>query len=95
MISNEQRFEDRKIIEYVKYKCPCCGYYTLDEKPVGSYEICPVCFWEVDRLQQKDEEYDGGANRVSLKTARENFARCGAVEDRFADKVRKPSDEEM
>jgi len=94
MIISEQRFEDRKITEYVKYKCPCCGFYTLKEKPVSSYEICPVCFWEVDRLQQKDEDYDGGANRVSLNTARENYARCGAIEDRFLDMVRKPLEDE-
>ena len=29
-----------------KYKCPCCGYFTLDER--GEYDICPVCFWEDD-----------------------------------------------
>ena len=29
-----------------KYECPCCGFYTFDEKPNGSYDICPVCFWE-------------------------------------------------
>ena len=95
MITGEQRFEDRKIIEYVKYRCPCCGFYTLNEKPTDSYEICPVCYWEVDRLQQKEADYEGGANRVSLNTARENFARCGAIEDRLADDVRKPFEDEM
>lgn len=29
-----------------KYKCPCCGYQTLDTH--GEYDICPVCFWEDD-----------------------------------------------
>ena len=95
MITGEQRFEDRKIIEYVKYRCPCCGLYTLNEKPTDSYEICPVCYWEVDRLQQKEADYEGGANRVSLNVARANFARCGAIEDRFADNVRKPFEDEM
>ena len=38
-----------KIIE--KYKCPCCGFYTFDEKPNGNYDICPVCFWEDDPIQ--------------------------------------------
>ncbi|MFI5753623.1 CPCC family cysteine-rich protein [Streptomyces sp. NPDC051569] len=27
------------------YPCPCCGHRVLDAMP-GSYEICPVCFWE-------------------------------------------------
>lgn len=53
-----------KIIE--KYKCPCCGFYTFDEKPNGNYDICPVCFWEDDPIQLEDNEYEGGANRVSL-----------------------------
>ena len=28
-----------------KYKCPCCGYYTLEDEE-GHFDICPVCFWE-------------------------------------------------
>ena len=27
-----------------KFACPCCGCVTLDER--GTYDICPVCFWE-------------------------------------------------
>ena len=23
-----------------KYKCPCCGFYTFDEKPNGNYDNC-------------------------------------------------------
>lgn len=34
----------------MKYKCPCCGYYTFDEKPNGNYDICEVCFWEDNKL---------------------------------------------
>ncbi|MFF1770133.1 CPCC family cysteine-rich protein [Streptomyces sp. NPDC058249] len=33
------------------YGCPCCGFLTLDER--GSYEICPVCFWEDDGQDAK------------------------------------------
>ncbi|MBQ6093927.1 MAG: hypothetical protein IJL09_00855, partial [Lachnospiraceae bacterium] len=29
-----------------KFRCPCCGFYTLEE--VGTYEVCPVCYWEDD-----------------------------------------------
>ncbi len=29
-----------------RFECPCCGYLTLDER--GTYDICPVCFWEDD-----------------------------------------------
>lgn len=47
-----------------KYKCPCCGFYTFDEKLNGNYDICPVCFWEDDPIQLEDNEYKGGANRL-------------------------------
>ena len=43
-----------------KYKCPCCGFYTFDEKLNGNYDICPVCFWEDDPIQLEDNEYEGG-----------------------------------
>lgn len=33
-----------------KYTCPCCGYKTLEEEVRGSYEICPICFWEDDSV---------------------------------------------
>ncbi|WP_372448711.1 CPCC family cysteine-rich protein [Streptomyces musisoli] len=32
------------------YPCPCCGHRVLGRMP-GSYEICPVCFWEDDGVQ--------------------------------------------
>ncbi len=30
-----------------KYTCLCCGYKTMSEER-GSFDICPVCFWEDD-----------------------------------------------
>ncbi|WP_438467262.1 CPCC family cysteine-rich protein [Streptococcus pluranimalium] len=27
-----------------KYKCLCCGYYTLREVDSDTYEICRVCY---------------------------------------------------
>ncbi|HEY5317723.1 MAG TPA: CPCC family cysteine-rich protein, partial [Solirubrobacteraceae bacterium] len=29
-----------------RFTCPCCGFLTLPDPERGSYEICPVCFWE-------------------------------------------------
>lgn len=60
------------------FPCPCCGYRTLGEEPPGTFEICPVCLWEDDDVQFRDPDYPGGANRVSLKDARENLRRFGA-----------------
>lgn len=77
-----------------KYKCPCCGYYTMDE-PNGSYGICEVCFWEDDRSQNNDPELAGGANRVCLREARENFLRYGACDEKAIPFTRMPTAEEV
>lgn len=83
---------DRKITP--KYKCPCCGCYTFDDAPQGTYDICPVCFWEDDLLQNNKPDFKGGANRVSLNKARENYKKYGACEERFVQFVRKPNEKE-
>lgn len=79
----------------MKYKCPCCGYYTFENQPNGSYDICKVCFWEDDPIQLDDPTFEGGANRVSLQQARLNFKEFGACEKRLISYVRKPTDEEI
>ena len=76
------------------YVCPCCGYLTLGEPPTGTYEICAVCYWEDDGVQFRDPNYEGGANRVSLNQARENFRVHGVSETRFKSHVRPPLPEE-
>ena len=74
-----------------KYTCPCCGYKTLDEEPPGTYEICAICYWEDDPVQFEDPDYEGGANRISLKTAQKNVQVFGACEKRILEHVRKPN----
>lgn len=61
-----------------RYPCQCCGFLTLSDPATGSYEICPLCRWEDDQVQNGDPEYAGGANKVSLGAARENYIRFGA-----------------
>ena len=78
-----------------RYPCQCCGFLTLSDPATGSYEICPVCFWEDDLVQNEDPEYAGGANRVSLGTARENYIRFGATERASVRHVRPPLIEEV
>ena len=63
-----------------KYTCPCCGYKTLDEEPPGTYDICAICFWEDEPIQFEDPDYEGGANRPSLKTAQKNVQLFGACD---------------
>jgi len=71
------------------------GYLTLDEEPYGSYEICPVCFWEDDYVQYTDPDHKGGANPVSLSQARLNFRLFGACDEASKAFVRAPLPEDI
>ncbi len=75
-----------------KHRCPCCGFYTLED--CGEYSICPVCFWEDDPYQQQNPDYESGANNTSLNAAIENYRKIGVSEARFKYNVRPPYDEE-
>ena len=55
----------------------------------------PVCFWEDDPIQLEDNEYEGGANRVSLVQARHNFCRLVTCEEEMKKHVRKPKEDEL
>ncbi len=70
-----------------RYPCPCCGHLVYRDQP-GSYDICPVCFWEDDLVQLRWPDYGGGANRPSLIEAQENYRLVGASEPRLLDHVR-------
>ncbi|MCB9870136.1 MAG: hydrolase [Planctomycetes bacterium] len=76
------------------HPCACCGYLTLSEPGHDSYDICPICFWEDDPVQVSDPEIPGGANRVSLRQARANFAAFGACERDAIRHVRAPLPDE-
>lgn len=73
-----------------RFPCPCCGYKTFQHEPNGTYDICPVCFWEDDQIQFNDPDYEGGANPMSLKSAQENFLEFGACDRKMLSNVRKP-----
>lgn len=75
-----------------KYKCPCCEYFTLGEE--GSYDVCPVCFWEDDKAQYRDPDLTDGANKISLSEARRNYQNLGASAEEFLPFVREPYEEE-
>jgi methionyl-tRNA synthetase len=75
------------------FTCPCCGYKTFSE-PSGSYNICPVCYWEDDPVQLEHPSSEIGANRVSLKQAQQNFIEIGACSPDMRRWVRKPLKDE-
>jgi cysteine-rich CPCC protein len=71
--------------------CPCCGYLTLPGGDDAEYEICPVCFWQHDIVDEADPDRPPlGPNRVSLAEARRNFAEFGACERKWVGRVRSP-----
>ena len=70
------------------YQCPCCGFLTLERKPPGTFDLCPVCFWEDDSVQFFAPDYEGGANEPSLNKARNNFLKYGACEESAVKYVR-------
>ena len=46
----------------IKHICAVCGgEVILDE-----CNVCDVCGWEEDAVQEDDPDYSGGANRESL-----------------------------
>jgi len=70
------------------FPCPCCGFRTLPG-PSPSDEICPVCFWQDDFVDNQDTDVLG-PNRVTLSVARSNYSRFGASEERLVGHVRAP-----
>lgn len=57
-------------------KCPVCGKTVFSEK--NSYEICPVCEWENDFIQDMDHTLPGGANILSVNEARIEYFLSGS-----------------
>lgn len=83
------------IREIDMFACPCCGYLTLSESPPGTFEICPVCNWEDDDVQYNNIDIEGGANKESLKEARQNFKEFGVSSLEFLKCVRHPLPHEI
>ncbi|WP_413512615.1 CPCC family cysteine-rich protein [Myroides odoratus] len=81
--------------KFGRYECPCCGYFTFFDKPINTFQDCPVCLWEIDGIQNENPSYVGGANQVSLNQAKENFQLFGAVEQRLKQFSRLPTEEEL
>lgn len=75
-----------------KYKCPCCGYYTLGNEK--HYEICPVCYWEDSDEVDNPNEYDD-CNKMTLNEARKNFLEFGSCSKNSIIFCRKPRKDEI
>lgn len=53
-------------------RCKCCGIGWVDGQD-GSFDVCHVCGWEDDGVQNDDPDYPGGANSLSLNDHRKEF----------------------
>lgn len=45
------------------HPCPVCGKYTFEG--ICSFDICPECGWQDDRIDTDLDDYEG-ANEMSL-----------------------------
>ncbi len=77
------------------WSCPCCGCFTLGEEPPGTFEICPVCWWEDDSVQFADPDYAGGANAPCLRRARREYLLTGVADPAHRGRVRPPRPDEL
>src|SRR5262249_13376907 len=77
-----------------KLPCPCCGFLVFSQLP-GSFDICPICFWEDDIVQLRFPDYAGGANRPSLMEAQRDFAEFRASKICHIHRVRSPTQEDL
>jgi len=53
-----------------------------------------LCFWEDDAMQLRFPQLADQTNFVPLAEAQQNYAKFGAIEQRFAEDVRKPTAED-
>ena len=67
----------------MKMRCACCGKMTVEE----GFDICPVCGWEKDTVQERFIGFRGGANRLCLAEARESFRLYGYSDDTLPPKT--------
>ena len=68
-----------------KHMCPVCGKYEFEYH--GCFDICEVCGWEDDNLQEKYPDLMGGANTMSLNQMREGY-KMGKTREQVKEEVR-------
>ena len=78
----------------MEYPCPCCGYVVFEEPP-GSWDICPICFWEDDLSQLRFAYMAGGANHLCLADAQRNYAEKGVAQPGMEQQVRRPTPDDL
>lgn len=81
---------------YLKYRCPCCGYYTFSAPANHNHgDICPVCFWENDAFIKNATEPSLCNHGKSLRECRVNFKSFGACVYEMLRNIRPPAEDEL
>ena len=96
---NNNYIDNNENIEVVEVtgdsSCPCCVYITIPNKGDALAYICPVCMLEIDLFIKDDNESSDLNSGLSLKQARENYKKFGAVLQRLKQYCREPKDYEL
>ena len=74
------------------HPCPCCGYRTLESALRGSWEICPVCYWENAEPEKTDLK---GHDEDDFLRAQASFAAIGTSRADCLPLVRTPLPHEI
>jgi len=74
------------------FTCPCCGLNTLTEE--ASYDICKVCWWEDDGLDNSSAHRHSGPNHISLIRGRINVLLSGIFDPGRGDLLSKQESSE-
>ena len=77
-----------------RFPCVCCGYLVFED-PVGSWMICPICWWEDDLTQARWPMLTGAANQFSLIECQQNYLTTRASTVRLSRFVRAPLKNEL
>ena len=52
------------------YLFVCCACQNENKGEFPDSNVCDICGWEQDPVQESDPDYRGGANKMSLNEAR-------------------------
>jgi len=60
------------------YPCACCGHMAFERQP-GSYDVCPICWWEDDEVQLRPNWWNFGGPNKPIRVAQWKYQRRGQL----------------